>query len=310
MKETISALSMGTLALFGSVVPSCSSSSPAPPRRDPVVIAFCGVEPSDPKGPAKLLTIASTGVDATMGPCRKPGADYSPSEPGQRYASPDEYLSITVMNANAGMKTVVYDARIWSDDADARQAATDFWSGHAAWVLAFDMGDEFNPFAGDGGPYGRIGSPGEWETLRSRWEVVQNGISAATGIPPFTNHLPWAVGAALTDLPSASWVSFDSYGNFDGSVGGVNTAASIADATEGRLMCAVNALKHLDYNPTRRSIRTVGENLNAVGCDHILVFGGERPIDTPGFPSPSMVDSRGRITAIGLGVRDMIRAWR
>ena len=74
--------------------------------------AFCGVHPDAPYAAKAIHTLAaSAGIDATFGPCMPPDwSTYTAAEPGGRYADPDTYFRLTVMNASEGMKTIVYDA--------------------------------------------------------------------------------------------------------------------------------------------------------------------------------------------------------
>ena len=43
------------------------------------------------------------------------------------------------------MKTIVYDARLWSVDAAIRREAIEYWMPSLDWIRAWDMGDEFDP---------------------------------------------------------------------------------------------------------------------------------------------------------------------
>ena len=64
------------------------------------------------------------GIDATFGPCDIPDPNfkppYSPAFTADRYVAPDVYMRLVQLNATVGMKTVVYDARLWSDDFATR----------------------------------------------------------------------------------------------------------------------------------------------------------------------------------------------
>src|SRR3954462_14515500 len=91
--------------------------------------AFCGVHPDAPNAARSVETLARrAGIDATFGPCMPPDwATYTPAEPGRRYVDPPTYLRGAELNPSVGMKTIVYDARLWSADDGVRRAAIDFW---------------------------------------------------------------------------------------------------------------------------------------------------------------------------------------
>jgi hypothetical protein len=260
------------------------------PYTGPAVDAwvFCGVNPSDPKAQIKANAMALVaGVDASLGPCLAPPADYTAAFPGSRYLSPEVYLNLTVINANAGMKTVPYDARLWSDDPAVRGQAIEFWRPHTAWLRAFDMGDEFDP----NGP--------EWSILIHRWDNMIKYVMPELGVGPFTNHMPTSLDAALRDLPLASaHLSFDQYDV----PGAVATAETYAPSAL-HLMCAINALPHGSFNPTPKSIEDDMKSLRRAGCDSILIFGGEKPEGglIP-FTKPSLVNANGTPTPFAAAV--------
>ena len=120
------------------------------------------------------------GIDATFGPCIAEGPDYTPETPGQRYVSPAEYMKLVRLNAQVGMETVVYDARMWSTNAAVRDVALAFWAPEFGNIAAWDLGDEFDP----NGP--------AWPTLIERWGIVLDDATVRSGIRPFTNTLPFA----------------------------------------------------------------------------------------------------------------------
>lgn len=254
------------------------------PRPAAETWAFCGVHPGDQRAQAKARTLATVaGIDATFGPCMPPDwLTYSPAHPGDRYISPAGYLVLTVINANAGMQTIVYDARIWSADPAVRQAAIDFWYPHRAWIRAWDMGDEFDPASPD------------WALLVERWNTVLTHVTPATGVGPFTNHLGNAaiMNQALVDMPAqVNHLSYDLY-----DVPGSLVLAEEFDAKVGHLMCAINALDHGPYQPSAWGIETTMLDHRDAGCDSFLIFGGDTPINTPGFSVPSLVNTNGTPT--------------
>lgn len=248
--------------------------------------AFCGVHPADARAQTKANTLArSAGIDATFGPCMPPDwSTYSPAHPGQRYIDPIGYLALTVINANAGMKTIVYDERIWSTDPAVRQAAIDFWSPHRAWIRAWDMGDEFDPASPD------------WALLVQRWNTVLTHVTSVTGVGPFTNHLGNAaiMNQALVDMPAqAAHLSYDLYDVPESLV-----LAREFDSKTSHLMCAINALDHGPYRTSAWGVESQMLDHREAGCDSFLIFGGELPINTPGFSTPSLLNPNGTPTVL------------
>ncbi len=241
--------------------------------------AWCGVNPDDPAAATAVRAMAlAGGIDATFGPCNIPAASYTPAQPANRYVGFDVYMRLVQLNATVGMKTVVYDDRLWSADPNVRTTAINFWTPQLANIAAWDMGDEFDP------------NGSEWPILKARWALVRSDAQARTGVKPFANFLPTttALDKALADLPgSADLLSFAKY---DGDLG-----VSIAHAYDSKatLMCGVNELDHNGLVSTPQSIRTNMDTLKAAGCDQLLVFGGF-PVydDTLGFFSNSSVVDR------------------
>lgn len=277
MKRLISTI---ILAAVGLVSTACD---PVPTRPEAETWAFCGVHPDEPTALARAQTLRNVaGIDASFGPCLPPPANYTPSNPGSRYLDPAGYKRALLNNAAAGMKTIIYDARIWSTSAATRQAAINFWQPHLANIRAWDMGDEFDPASSD------------WNILVARWNRVLTYVTPATGVGPFTNHLPWALDEALRDMPAqVNHLSYDMY----------NVEYSLAIARDfapqtNHLMCAINALEHGPYVPTPLGIETAMLDHRDAGCDSFLIFGGDMPYATPGFGTPSLVNSNGTPTAL------------
>ena len=261
----------------------------SPSRPSTETWAFCGVHPDAPDAERAVVTLATTaGIDATFGPCMPPDwSTYSPAEPGARYVDPDTYARVTELNASVGMKTVVYDARLWSADDTVRQAAIDFWMPSIAWIRAFDLGDEYDP----GGP--------EWAVLISRWRTMIDIVLLATGVGPFTNHFGFAevLSKVLVDMPEhRAHLSFDQYDE--------PTALALTaefDPQVNHLMVAVNALTHGPFAPTSTGIVQHMGNLRSAGADSFLIFGGATPYNwdltpDPGFGTTSLFNSTGRPT--------------
>ena len=267
------------------------------------VIIFCGIHPDDPKAQAKANILArQAGADVSMGGCMPPDwANYTTANPGKRYMTRDQYLRATVINANAGMKTIVYEPGIWSDDEAVRNEAIEFWRPHAAWLFAFDMGDEFDPtYAAD------------WDALVHRFDVIDTFVSPAIGIGGFTNHMSydWVLDRALADIPAQSvLMSYDVYGRTNGvPQESLDTAARYAGRTNN-LVCAVNALTHAHYKPNAREIKLDMQLHRDAGCDFILIFGGVAPYlddlsPDPVFGGNSLVTWNGKATSWAKAVLD------
>jgi hypothetical protein len=247
--------------------------------------AFCGVNPDDPVAPAAVRAMAlAGGIDATFGPCNVPRPPYTPVDPSNRYVAPDVYMRLVQLNATVGMKTVVYDARLWSTTGSDRDTAIAFWRPVLANIAAWDMGDEFNP------------ATSQWDVLKARWAIMRSIVEPATGVRPFTNFLgdTTSLDKALHDLPGVDrLLSFDLYSGDKG--------VSLAQQYDAKanLMCAVNELDHSALFPTAKSIRTDMDNLKAAGCDQILVFGGfpVYEVDKPFvFGTSTVVDPTGAPT--------------
>lgn len=260
------------------------------------VIAFCGIHPDDPKAQQKANILArQAGVDTSMGGCMEPDlTTYRTPFPGDRYMTRDQYLRATVINANAGMKTIVYDAGIWSDDPAVRNEAIEFWRPHAAWLFAFDMGDEFDPtYAPD------------WDALIHRFNVIDTYVSPAIGIGGFTNHMSsdWILDRALADIPAQSvLMSFDAYGRTNGVPQSSLDTAAKYDSRTNNLVCAVNALTHAHYKPNAKEITLDMRLHRDAGCDFILIFGGVAPYrqdlsPDPTFGGSSLVTFNGKATS-------------
>jgi hypothetical protein len=273
------ALSLGAVA-FGSA--STAGAAVPPPPKTIDTWAFCGVNPDDPNAATAVRAMAQiAGIDATFGPCNIPTPPYTPADPSNRYVPPDVYMRLVLLNATVGMKTVVYDARLWSTDPLVRSTAIGFWTPVLADIAAWDMGDEFDP------------AKPEWAVLKTRWVTMHTKIEPTTGVKPFVNFLPTALDQALIDLPGiGQLLSFDQY---DGDRG-VSVARTF-DSQATTLMCAVNTIDHNGLAPTPPSIRSAMADLIAAGCDQILVFTGFPVYDTtPFFGNFSAVDKEGIAT--------------
>ena len=266
--------------VMGSAVTS-SSATPSPTPRSALTWAWCGVRPDDPSALAAVTAMATdAGIDATFGPCKIPAAGYTPANTLDRYVDAATYMRLVKLNAQVGMKTVVYDQRIWSNDPAVRTTALTFWAPEYANIAAWDMGDEFDP------------NGSEWPILIQLWNIVLTDAFVRSGVRPYANHFATAVGKALTDLASSNELM--SFTRYDGDKG-VSIVDQFGSKTKN-LMCGVNAFTHLHFTPSATSIRDDMQLLLAAGCDMILVFGGERVYDTTQYGNASLVDASGRAT--------------
>lgn len=280
---------IAALALVALAACSCARVGTTPPRTEADTWAFCGVHPADPYAQAKVATLANrAGIDATFGPCLPPDwTTYTTTNPGQRYADPATYARLVDLNAGVGMTTVVHDARVWSPDAQVRLEAVQFWQSRLRWIEAWDMGDEFDP----AGP--------DWQVLIDRWQIVLEWVTPATGVGPFTNHLWWSLDKALATLPGQDeHMSYDLYE--------MPESLAVAERFAGRtanLMCAINALDHGPYRTSAWVVEAQMLDHRDAGCDSFLVFGGDMPINTPGFDVPSLVHPDGSPTPLADATR-------
>lgn len=278
---------LALMVLFGA---HCEPAKPSQPKQVPTW-AFCGVHPDDPYAAQKVSSLSrNSGFTATFGPCLRPDmTTYTTAEPGQRYGTPELYKRLVQLNASVGMKTIVYDSRLWSLDPNLVATALAEWEPYFPNIAAWDMGDEFDPTY-----------PDQWNTLVDRWRRMQ-AINDFSGIPPFTNHLGWGwvLDIAVADLQyrGNQIFSFDIY---DVPVS-LETARAYNDKV-GTMMCSVNALKHGSYSPTAASLKKQMKDHRAAGCDMLLVFGGEMPIDTDGFVTPSAVTWNGKPTKLASAI--------
>jgi hypothetical protein len=273
------ALSFGVVAVAPSVVPAFAA-EPMPLHPPVETWAWCGVHPDDPMAATAVRSMATVaGIDATFGPCNVP-VNYTPAETGNRYVTPELYRRLVDINASVGMKTVVYDKRLWSTDSATRTTAINFWTPVVQHIAGWDMGDEFDP------------TKPEWDILIDRWQIVRGDAMARTGVRPFVNHLYWATDEALADLPGSELLL--SYTRYDDDLGA--GVARNHDAEVAKIMCGVNAFDHGPFTPTAETIRDDMAALTRAGCDQFLVFGGQMVYDSELFGDSSLVDAQGIAT--------------
>lgn len=284
----------GAIAIIGAKVYSAkyginahaATTSKSPPQTIPKLDtwAFCGVSPNDPSAQKAANNIHTfAGINATFGPCL-PYTSYTPAETGTRYDTPADYMKLVKINALAGMKTVVYDKRLWDNSSTVRAVAYSYWNPVLPNIAAWDMGDEFDP------------ASNEWSILVWRWTIMINSTLPATGVMPYTNHLPWT--SALDKALDGNMVRASDLLSFDAYI--IPTAVTLAKAYDTKvkvLMCAVNLLQQTGI-PT--VIPSYVENsmitLRNSGCDKFLIFGGHIPYGTTNFGTSSLVDSAGNTT--------------
>jgi hypothetical protein len=289
MNRTRTAIAILTLALAAPLATACS---PEEAPTDAETWAFCGVSPYEPHADAITKSLSQdSNIDATFGPCLPPDwSVYNTMFPGVRYQSATDYMATVKLNAKYDMQTIVYDARVWSTDPAVRAEAIKFWSPVIGSIRAWDMGDEVDPRTPD------------WAILIERWNIVRQYVTPATGVGPFTNHMPWVLDQALADLPgSAAHMSYDDY-----IVENSLNLASQWNFKVNHLMCSVNALDHGDFHPSAKQLQADMQAHLDAGCDSFLIFGGYRPY--PGkdqaidFKVDSLVTSTGKTTPLAEAV--------
>lgn len=286
---TVAVTAAATAITPAAAVPGAVTAAPGGARPiEADTWAWCGVHPDDPVAVASASSMAAVaGIDVTFGPCIEPTGPYSPAFPGDRYVDPETYMRVVEINAQFGMKTAVYDARVWSPDPAERDAALAYWAPVLQHIAVWDLGDEFEP------------TSDEWGLLIERWNIVLSDVTARSGIEPFANHLRWSLDEALADLPGSD--RFLSFTMYDGDRGQA-IAREFAPRT-ANLMCGVNAFDHGGLVPTADSIREDSHLLLAAGCSTLLVFGGHWVYGTDEFGSQSLTDRQGRPTDWAGGVR-------
>lgn len=145
-QRVLSGLLTAVLAGCGASPQACAPlPSAAPSRASLAVTVFCGPDPASPFVGEQVQALVAIGATATYGPCRTPAPGYLVNDPGQRYASPAEYLVLAAHARNAGLGVVAYDARFWGDE-QARAAALADWGPYiqSGTLAAIDLGDEPN----------------------------------------------------------------------------------------------------------------------------------------------------------------------
>ena len=97
-----------------------TETAPADPRTPSAdVVAFCGPDTTTPNWRRQLATLADIGVTAVHGRCATPPSTYTVLEPGDRYATQAEYLTLAAEARLLGIGVIVYDPTFWTDPATA-----------------------------------------------------------------------------------------------------------------------------------------------------------------------------------------------
>lgn len=271
--------------------------------------AFCGVKfdwgttpgYQDPYAFQKARAMATSGIEASHGPCLTPPPfgspsppNYSPAFPGARYASRAQQVGalwqhaqhcVTSDGTPTGtpltnrpaqpweacfrMKTIIYEPDLWSTNAAVRDAAVAYWAPHKNYIEAFDMGDEFD-----------CRDAGQWNLYKTRMATVWNNITANAAsplykIPGYSTHLP-VNGANGGTSPyncaedarwnaSGAWYNIG-YDNYDvtASVDWAWWYNNYLGSTPRNLVCAVSVQQAGGFNWNPSTITTTSI-VNAVG---------------------------------------------
>ena len=213
------------------------------------------------------------GIDATFGPCDIPDPNfkppYSPAFTADRYVAPDVYMRLVQLNATVGMKTVVYDARLWADDFATRDSAIAYWKPVLANIAAWDMGDEFDPRPTPS----RLGRPRAPLGHHAVDRRAGHGRPAVHQLPAISRRDP----AGPQPTCRASNVCCPSIAIRVTSA----PASSLSSARQAKMMCAVNAFSGGPAGvATPTSMRHVMDVLIQAGCKQFLVFGGFHVYET------------------------------
>ena len=133
------ALSGCSLAVRQAVAPETATQGPV---RTPSaqVMAFCGPSTANPHWRTQLATLADIGVTAVHGYCYTPPENYTVLEPGARYASQGEYLTLADEARRLGIGVIAYDPMFWTDPEAARLTWGEYISDGT--LVAVDLGDE------------------------------------------------------------------------------------------------------------------------------------------------------------------------
>jgi len=226
----------------------------AEPARWPRLVAWCGIEPTDPRFAEKASALVAAGVGAMHGPCRRPDwATYSAIEPGRRYMSADEYQQLVAAAAPFGLRVIVYDQRVWSSDPAERAAAIEQWrpAARSGELLAFDASDEINR--------------DQWPVLVERHDRYSTLVQPELAVPLFASHLPWMDQLAARDVPAMVPLSVNTFWEQD-------SAALEARHPGVPLHCTLDLAAFGPFNASPDSIEATVAAPWAAACHSWLVF--------------------------------------
>lgn len=279
----VAALALLPLAGCSVAVRQALTTETAAAARQPSaeVVSFCGPDPAAPNWRRQLSSLATIGVTAVHGPCRTPPATYTVLEPGARYASQVDYLTLAAEARILRIGVVVYDPTFWTDPATASAV----WGGYIAdgTVVAVDLGDE----------------PG-WADMA---ELARRAALVRTvGVEPqviFLNGRLQNIVGQHRALPTACPTSDDYEQN----------SSAMADASALRLEAGCSGIaidttgRDLDGDGDRWSLAQI-DRAQAAG-HRITLFTGVRPDNFPTWDA--LVDDLGRITPAGLAVKGALQ---
>lgn len=253
--------------------------NPRTPSAD--VVAFCGPDTTTPNWRRQLATLADIGVTAVHGPCRTPPDGYTVLEPGHRYATQAEYLTLATEANLLGLGVIVYDPTFWTDPAGAATV----WADHIAsgTLVAVDLGDE----------------PGwaDMPELNRRAALVRT-----TGAVPqviFLNGRLQNVIEQHRTLPTACPTSDDYEHNGDA----LNDAAMLRFEAGCAGIAIDTTGRDLDGDGDRWSLGQI-DRAQAAGY-RITLFTGVHPDNFPTWDA--LVDDLGRLTPAGVAVKEALR---
>jgi hypothetical protein len=245
------------------------------------VVAFCGPSISNPHWRRQLAALADIGVTAVHGPCYTPPSGYTVLEPGDRYASQSEYLTLAAEARLLAVGVVVYDPTFWTDPATAAEV----WGEYIAdgTLVAVDLGDE----------------PGwaDMAELARRADLIRTA-----GVEPqviFFNGRLQNVIEQHRALPTACPTSDDYEHNGDA----LNDAAMLRYEAGCAGIAIDTTGRDLDRDGDRWSVGQI-DRAQAAGY-RITLFTGVRPDNFPTWDA--LVDDLGRITPAGLTVKGALQ---
>lgn len=277
--------------ILGVVYPQSSGSA----QTEVDVFAFCSPE-FGPTFQADLNAMVDIGVTVMHGPCRQPPSDYSPLEPGVRYASVSEYRYLVISNAIRGVKTVVYDPRVWSESYSTRIEAIRYWKAYAYWIEAWDLGDEPNINHEQAGKADEtIGFSVRWSNMRMVVHAL--GVEGLTNIPPVLGER-YMRNVLDNMFPGTERIGFNIYKRK------ANLRWTKWFVENGYDPCPAIGTHGLFYSDPSQSAQQLTEVLDAGVTCVVLFPGAQVPANAPWAWNPLVSD--GKITKWGEAIREVI----